>query len=119
MASLDGLTKDIAERFDLGLKAPALVQEVLGLISPQPENFGVFLAKVRPPALKKRQPHGSAALTHGAYGARGKTGAGRQTYQNYRCKCRRNGRLANKILGYAIPKSSVIWQPKANFQAHF
>jgi len=61
-----------------------------------------------------RQP-----LPHGAYGARGKTGAGRQTYQNYRCKCRRNEGFANKILGYAIPKIISHLAAKANFQSPF
>jgi hypothetical protein len=46
MARLDELTDDVAEPFDLGPKAPALVQEVLGLISAQPGRIGGFLNKV-------------------------------------------------------------------------
>src|SRR5271157_4700574 len=54
MASLDGLTEDIAERFDLGLKAPALVQEVLGFISAQPGSIGGFLDKVKAAGLEEK-----------------------------------------------------------------
>jgi hypothetical protein len=54
MARLDELTDDVAERFDLGPKAPALVQEVLGLISAQPGRIGGFLNKVEAADLEEK-----------------------------------------------------------------
>lgn len=54
MVTLDELTEEIAERFDLGPKAPALVQEVLGLISAPPGGIGGLLDKVKAAGLEDK-----------------------------------------------------------------
>ncbi len=105
MASLDGLTKDIAERFDLGLKAPALVQEVSGLISPQPENFGVFLAKVKAAGLEEKavswfsRPYPMALSVPEV-----KQVLDAKIIKTIAANAGVTEDFANKILGYAIPK---------------
>ena len=105
MASLDGLTKDIAERFDLGLKAPALVQEVLGLIFPQPENFGVFLAKVKAAGLEEKaaswfgSPYPMALSVPEV-----KQVLDAKIIKTIAANAGVTEDFANKILGYAIPK---------------
>ncbi len=54
MAILDQLTEEIAVRFDLGLKAPAFVQEVSALIVAQPGGIGGFLDKFRAAGLEAK-----------------------------------------------------------------
>jgi len=66
MASLDELTVEIAERFDLASKAPALDQE-MGLISAQPGSMGGFLNTVKAAPSKTGQPHGQATPIPGRF----------------------------------------------------
>jgi len=54
MAILDGLTEDIAMRFDLGLKARALVRDLSSLIAAQPGGIDGFLDKFRATGLEAK-----------------------------------------------------------------
>jgi uncharacterized protein YidB (DUF937 family) len=51
MATFDTLINDLASRFGLGAKAPALIKEVLAMISNSPGGFGGFLDKFKSAGL--------------------------------------------------------------------
>jgi outer membrane protein OmpA-like peptidoglycan-associated protein/uncharacterized protein YidB (DUF937 family) len=105
MARLDELTDDIAERFDLGPKAPALVQEVLGLISAQPEGIGGFLNKVEAADLEEKvaswvgSPYPMALSV-----VEVKKALGAEAIKTIAKNAGLTENFACKVLGYAIPK---------------
>jgi outer membrane protein OmpA-like peptidoglycan-associated protein/uncharacterized protein YidB (DUF937 family) len=105
MARLDELTDDIAERFDLGPKAPALVQEVLGLISAQPGRIGGFLSKVKAADLEEKadswvgSPYPMALSV-----AEVRKVLGAEVIKTIAKNAGLTQNSASKVLGYAIPE---------------
>ena len=106
MARLDELTDDIAERFDLGPKAPALVQEVLGLISAQPGGIGGFLNKVEAADFEEKvaswvgSPYPMALSV-----AEVKKALGAEAIKTIAKNAELTENFACKVLGYAIPET--------------
>ena len=105
MAILDELTDEIAVRFDLGLKARALVQEVVDLIAAQPRGIGGFLDMFRAAGLEAKVTswlggHSSLALSVREV----KMALGDEVIEGIAENTGVSEGFAGGVLGYAIPK---------------
>jgi uncharacterized protein YidB (DUF937 family) len=109
MPTFDDLTEEIAARFDLGPKARALVQEVLGLIAAQPGALGGFLNKFLAAGLDikvaswLRGPYPMALSVRQV-----KKALGAEAVKAIAQKVGVTEGFGAKVLGYAIPKI-IIW----------
>jgi OmpA-OmpF porin, OOP family len=105
MAILDGLTDDIAVRFDLGLKARALVRDLSSLIDAQPGGIDGFLDKFRGAGLEARVASWLGGRSPMALSAREvRMALGDEVIEGIAENAGVSEGFASGVLGYAIPK---------------
>jgi len=105
MAILDGLTEDIAVRFDLGLKARAFVRDLSSLIAAQPGGIDGFLDKFRAAGLEAKVASWLAGRSPMALSAREvKMALGDDVIEGIAEDAGVSEGFASGVLGYAIPK---------------
>lgn len=106
MANWDALTHDIAERFQLGHKAHALIQELLRLIAAERGGIGGFLAKIRAAGFEEKEESWLGEPYPMALSAREvRKALGNEAI----CQIAKNAGMSegsvSRILGYTIPKA--------------
>ena len=105
MAILDGLTEDIAMRFDLGLKARALVRDLSSLIAAQPGGIDGFLDKFRATGLEAKVASWLGGRSPMALSVREvKMALGDEVIEGIAEDTGVSEGFASGVLGYAIPK---------------
>ena len=112
MAVLDGLAKEIALRFDLGVKARTLVQEVADLIATQPGGLGGFLDKFRGAGLDAKVTSWLGGPSPMALSAREvKMALGDEVIEGISENTGVSEGFASGVLGYTIPKIVGLLTP--------
>jgi OmpA-OmpF porin, OOP family len=105
MAILDGLTEDIAVRFDLGLKARTLVRDLSSLIDAQPGGIDGFLDKFRAAGLEAMVASWLGGRSPMALSAREvRMALGDEVIEGIAENAGVSEGFASGVLGYAIPK---------------
>ena len=105
MAILDGLTEDIAMRFDLGLKARALVRDLSSFIAAQPGGIDGFLDKFRATGLEAKVASWLGGRSPMALSVREvKMALGDEVIEGIAEDTGVSEGFASGVLGYAIPK---------------
>jgi OOP family OmpA-OmpF porin len=105
MAILDELTEEIAVRFDLGLKARALVQELSNVIASEPGGIGGFLDKFRASGLEAKVASWRVGPSPMALSVREvKMVLGDEVIEGIAENAGVSEGFASGVLGYAIPK---------------
>ncbi len=112
MAVLDGLAKEIVLRFDLGVKARPLVQEVADLIATQPEGLGGFLDKFRAAGLDAKVASWLGGPSPMALSAREvRMALGDEVIEEISDNTGVSEDFAIGVLGYAIPNIVALLTP--------
>ena len=112
MAVLDELAKEIALRFDLGVKARTLVQEVADLIAAQPGELGGFLDKFRGAGLDAKVTSWLGGPSPMALSVREvKMALGDEVIEGISENTGVSEGFASGVLGYTIPKIVGLLTP--------
>lgn len=112
MAVFDELAEEIAVRFDLGVKARALVQEVADLIATQPGGLGGFLDNFRAAGLDVKVASWIGGPSPMALSVREvKMALGDEVIEEISENAAISEGFASGVLGYAIPKVVALLTP--------